>query len=121
MLSLCELENYFKFTKIFNTSIKKFGTVLEETCFVFIVVVVLVAVFLSFFSSDSCDFEIVLNIAFSESLKSLNLIFASAMATTWRTKKYIKTSSLLRAKQKKISFLEAEKGYFKSFSNYCPK
>ena len=33
---------------------KKLGTVLEETCFVFNVVVVVVAVVLSCFSSDFC-------------------------------------------------------------------
>lgn len=64
---------------------------------------------------------IVLNIACSESLTLLNLIFASATATTWRKKKYTKTASLLRAKQEKISFLEAQNAYYKLFSNYCPK
>lgn len=58
----------------------------------------------------SCGFETALNIACSESLKSLNLVFASATATTWRTKKYTKTSSLLRAKtEKKILFLKQKK------------
>ena len=49
-------------------------------------------------------FEIVLNIACSESLTSLNLIFASATATKGRIKKYTKTTSLLRAKQEKKFF-----------------